>query len=488
MKKRNKFTLSHYRMHTCDMGELIPVSCIPVLPGDTIQHHTSALIRVSPLNSPVMHPVQIRLHHFFVPNRIIWPESENGGWEQFITGGPDGANAATPPVQLSGTNKKRLNQYLGVPPLTSGSTEINGMPLRAFNKIWNEFYRDQDLAEERDESDTIVPRCAWEKDYFSTARPFTQKGPQVTIPVGDTAPVIPDPTKNLSVPTFQNTVGTNAGRLTDGTGPESAGFEEDATGTIWWNDPGLIADLSATSAIDVNQFRASFAIQRYQEARARYGSRFTEYLRYLGITPSDARLQRPEFLGGGTARLSFSEVLQTTPGAEGENGVGDLYGHGIAGARTNAYRKFFEEHGYIITCFSARPKATYLNGAHREFFKKSKEDYYQQELVHLGQQEVLNQELHIEHDDPSGTFGFQDRYNEYRSHPSFVGQDFRDLLDTWHLGRDLPTNVALNENFIECQPSKRIFQVGTDDTLWCMFNHHVVARRLLPKRAYPRVL
>lgn len=479
--KRSKHTLSHYRMATTDMGKLVPIGCVPVLPGDTVQHHTTALVRVSPLNTPVMHPVNVRIHHFYVPNRIVFPD-----WEDFITGGEDGTPVALPTIQTT-EEKKSVLTYLGLPPIAG--VDVCALPVYAFNKIFNEYYRDQDLVSARADDDITVPNVAWEKDYFSTARPWTQKGPDVTLPVGELAPV---------GYTDDNTAGLGA-QVWDHNAQEWRLTTTPAQGAPWTMSTvtgdgigGLKADLAQASGATVNDFRAAFSLQRYQEARARYGSRFTEYLRYLGVTPSDARLQRPEFLAGGTSRLNFSEVLQTAPtdasGAEPASGIGDLFGHGIAGVRGNRYRKFFEEHGYIISLMSVRPKALYLNGIHRDWLKTTKEDYFQKELANLGQQEVYQAELYAE--PTRDVFGYQDRYHEYRSHPSQVGQDFRDTLNAWHLGRDLQADVTLNEDFVKCEPSKRIFQITdeTVDSLWCMINHHIVARRLVPKRANPRII
>lgn len=473
--KRFKHNLSHYRMLTADMGELVPISCIPVLPGDTIQHSTSAVIRVTPLNTPVMHPTTVRVHHWFCPNRIVYP-----GWEEFITGGPDGASTESIPTIGNPNNKKSVPAYLGVPP-AAGSIQINAMAIRAFNKIYNQRYRDQDLVTERDQDDTTVPRIAWEKDRFTAARPWTQRGPKVTLPMGGTADV-----------RTAADVGSSPGVYVD---PKSAHHLLDSdtplvntsltTSTAETNK--MYVDGGDFTQVDVNEFRAGFALQRYMEARSRYGARFTEYLRYLGVTPSDARVQDPEYLGGGSTRLNFSEVLQTTPSSNPgvENGVGDLYGHGIAGVRSNAYRKFFEEHGYVISTLSVRPKAIYQNGCPREFRKTTKEDFWQRELQNLGQQEVLTEEL----DFAAGTsvFGFQDQYDEYRHIQSQVSQDFRDTLNSWHLARDL-SSPTLNNSFITCNPSSRIYQVSTNDPLWIMVNHKVVARRLVSKNARPAII
>lgn len=416
-------------------------------------------------------------------------------WEDFITGG-DGVTASpTIPTITTTADKKSLLTYLGLPPVAG--VEVSELPVRAVNKIFNEFYRDQDLVTARLEDDITVPKCAWEKDYFSTARPWTQKGPDVTVPVGDKAPItgfgtlgLPNRTSLLTKETGKTPGVTYANAWDDAATP-SFGIEEDPLEPGY---PNIYADLQNATGVAVNDFRAAFSIQRYQEARARYGSRFTEYLRYLGIRPSDARLQRPEYLGGGSTRVNFSEVLQTAPTSGRPNepgadlGVGDMYGHGIAGVRSNRYRKFFEEHGYVITMMSVRPKSLYLNGIPREWLKTSKEDFFQKELANLGQQEVYQAELYAEA--ARDVFGFQDRYSEYRSQPSQITQDFRDTLNGFHMGRDLQPDVVLNEAFIQCDPSDRIYQVGTEvaDTVWAMVNHKVVARRIVPKRANPRIL
>jgi len=221
------------------------------------------------------------------------------------------------------------------------------------------------------------------------------------------------------------------------------------------------------------------ALQRYSEARARYGSRYTEYLRYLGVRSSDARLQRPEYLGGGKTPIQFSEVLQT---AEGTAPVGEMRGHGISALRTNRYRRFFEEHGYVLTVLSVRPKTVYTQGLPRHWNRRTKEDFWQRELQHIGQQEVLNKELYAAHAEPNDTFGFQDRYDEYRRAESSVSGEFRESqLDYWHIAREFGSSPALNSSFVECVPSDRIFAAQDNDTLYVMANHSIQARRLVAK-------
>ncbi|GAC77852.1 major capsid protein [uncultured marine virus] len=182
---------------------------------------------------------------------------------------------------------------------------------------------------------------------------------------------------------------------------------------------GLVADLSTAEQISVNDFRRAFALQRYQEARSKYGSRYSEYLRFLGIKSSDARLQRPEFLGGGKTTINFSEVLNTTSSVDGATPVDDLGhmgGHGIASMRSNKYRRFFEEHGHVITLMSVRPKTMYSNGLHRKFSRTTKEDYFQRELQYIGQQPIYSRENYAQLDADGGSdiFGYTDRFNEYK--------------------------------------------------------------------------
>ena len=488
--RRHKHTLGHYRLLTGDMGRLYPVGLTEVLPGDSFQHSTNALIRLSPLAAPVMHPVTVRLHHFFVPHRLSWSENCGKSWEDFITGGSDGNDAQTVPQMMSTGVAGDLLDYFGIP--TVANVSISSLPVRAFNLIFNEFYRDQDLVLERAEEEKTVPLVAWEKDYFTTARPWAQKGPEITLPLGNEAPVFG---KNM---TFDNSdtsanhvnirdaAGSAAGlkRLRANTDVVYGGGSASGTGE-------LFADLTQATGANVNDVRRAFALQRFAEARSRFGSRYTEYLRYLGISnPADSRLRRPEYLGGGRVRVAVSEVLQTSPEpTDPRFGVGDLYGHGVAAVRSNAYRRFFEEHGYIISLLSVRPKAMYTNGIHRMFLRTDREDFYQKELEFIGQQQVYNDEVYAT-SAASGreTFGYSDRYREYRENPSGVSGEFRSTLNYWHLGREFTQAPALNQSFVECDPSKRIFNDQTQDSLWIMVQHRMVARRLLSRSAYGKII
>jgi len=488
--KRGKFSLSNYKLLSCDMGELIPCGLWEVLPGDTVQAATSALLRASPLLAPVMHPVDVRIHHWFVPHRLVWED-----WENFITGGPDGLNASVfPTITIGGGTGAAIGSladYLGIPTGVN-NIEASALPFRGYALIWNEWYRDQDLqtaltidktSGADTTTNTTLQNIAWEKDYFTSSRPWEQKGAGITIPLGDEAPV-------LGIGKFNDTWGgsqtvfesdgtastyTNASGIDLGAGSTSFYVERGAqVGGSYY--PNIRADLSAASGITINDLREGMALQRYEEARARFGSRYVEYLRYLGVRSSDARLQRPEYLGGGRETIQFSEVLQT---AEGPDPVGALKGHGIAAMRSNRYGRFFEEHGYVFSFISVRPKTIYAQGLPRHFNRRVKEDFWQKELQHIGQQEVLNKEVYAAHATPDGTFGYQDRYDEYRRTESTIAGGFRDNLDFWHFARIFGSTPALNADFVKCVPTERTFAVPSEDVLWIMAKHSVQARRVV---------
>jgi len=477
--KRSKFSLSHYNLFSADMGELIPIGLTEVLPGDTIQHSTSMLLRVSPLLAPVMHPVHARIHHWFVPNRLVWDD-----WESFITGGEDGMDASDFPTITfgggTGAAVGSLADYLGVPPLVN-NIQVSALPFRGYSLIWNEWYRDQDLQTKLvidktsgadTTTNTALQKVAWEKDYFTSARPWTQKGPEITVPFADNAPVAFDAAAGTRIGVFSTIA--NAGRTISANAGDSNIVQLGASA----ESDLLYADLSSASAVTINQLREAFALQRYEENRARYGSRYTEYLAFLGVRSSDARLQRPEYLGGGKQVIQFSEVLQTAP--ESGDGVGNLLGHGIGALRSNRYRKFFEEHGYVYSFLSVKPKTMYVQGLHRTWNRRTKEDFFQKELQHIGQQEILNKELYAAGAQPDGVFGYQDRYDEYRRMESGVRGDFRTTsLDFWHYARIFSSAPALNSSFITSEPTKRVNQVQSKDVLWVMANHSIQARRMV---------
>lgn len=490
--KRSKFSLSYTKLLTCDMGELVPIGLTEVLPGDSVQQATTLLLRTQPLLAPVYHPVRVRISHYFVPHRLVW---EN--WEPFITGGPDGNNASVFPttVPFGGVTVGSLADYLGVPTGYAGAVSV--LPFRGYQLIWNEYYRDQDLqtpaaVDVRDGNDIItsvvLQNVAWEKDYFTSARPWQQKGPAVTIPLGTAAPVTITPKAGATAPTFQG-AGLPAGsgltwNITTSGIINPAGWSQTVTAAgagAQWDQPNLqgTADLTAATAVTVSNLRTALALQRFEEARARYGSRYVEYLRYLGVRSSDARLQRPEYLGGGVSTIQFSEVLQTAPGA-GSN-VGDLKGHGISSVRGNRYRRFFEEHGYVFTLMSVLPKTIYADGLFRHWNRRSRYDFWQRELQHIGQQSILGKEVYAKGAGAENVFGYQDRYDEYRRSESLISGEFRSTLNYWHFARIFASEPALNASFVSAVPPERSFPTPATDVLWVYARHSIQARRMVTR-------
>lgn len=490
----HKHNLSHRRLLTCDMGQLVPIGLVEVLPGDIFQHGTSALIRLSPMQAPVMHPVTVRLHHFYVPHRLSWADGCGKAFEEFITGGKDGTDQSTiPTINTTGTTND-LFDYYGINEKVSG-IPVSALPIRAFNLIFNEYFRDQDLVEERQVDDTTIPLIAWEKDYFTASRPYAQKGPDITLPIAGRAPV--------------TGIGSETGEFNQG----KTGMRETGGGTVTYTNgvatwstnqvrirgtaasdgfPDIYAELSSATAATIQQVREAFALQRFAEVRSRFGSRYVEYLQYLGISrPSDARLRRPEFLGGGKQSVQISEVLQTANEAGATTprfGVGDLYGHGVAGVRGNTYRRRFEEHGYVVSLLSVRPRAMYTQGIHRTWLRQVRSDFWQKELEFIGQQEVLNNEIFADATTGNQTFGYADKYREYREHPSGISGEFRKELLYWHLGRVFESNPVLNQSFIDCKPSKRIFNEQTRHSLWIQVQHRLAAKRLVSRSAYAKII
>jgi hypothetical protein len=485
--KRFKHNLSHYKLFSANMGNIIPCGFTEVIPGDTVQHHTSALVRLSPLLAPVMHPLHVKIHHWFIPYRLIWED-----FESFITGGSDGNDASVyPTIDMggSGASEGSLADYLGVTPGVADLV-VSALPFRAYNLVWNEWYRDQDLQTEQTidvtsgadtTTDVDLLNACWEKDYFTSSRPWEQKGDSVTLPLGTEAPIT-----GLGWSAQTEVTGPITSYTTGGIDASFAKYQNSGSNSLFTEAdpdnpgyPNIKADLSDATAASVNDIREAFALQRYKEARARWGSRYTEYLAYLGIRPSDARLQRPEYLGGGKQTIQFSEVLQT---AEGTDPVGQLRGHGIGAMRSNKYRRFFEEHGAVLSTLTVRPKAMYADGIARHFNRRTKEDFYQKELQHIGQQEILNKEVYAGHTTPDGVFGYQDRYDEYKRNRSTIAGEFRSsTLDYWHMARLFSSDPALNSDFVECVPTERIFADNSSDTLYIMANHRMVARRMVAK-------
>lgn len=482
MRKRSKHDLSCYRQFTCNQGELIPYLVQEVLPGDSFQMQTNALVRLSPLVSPVMHPVHARIQHFFVPYRLIMDD-----FESFITGGETGADSTSFPTITLTPTAGSLANYMGLPLGTS--VTVNALPFRAYALIYNEFFRDQDLQtkltiDTTDGSDTTtnttLQKVNWAKDRFTSSRDSSQKGSEISLPLGTVAPLKSDVAAGTANAYFSlkdsNDVDayltSNDSSLKIGGGPVSAN--------------ALYADLSGATAASINDLREAFALQSFAEHRMMFGGRYNEYLKFLGIKYSDGRLDRPEFLGGGRETVQFSEVLQTGVDST-DGGLGTLGGHGITALKSNRFRKFFEEHGLIVSLMSVSPKPMYHQGIDKMWLKTTKEDFFQYELEGIGQEEIQNKEVYVAHSSPTGTFGWQNRYDEYRYNTDKVAGDFQpgQALEEWTMCRDFSSDPALNSDFITCNPTNRIYASTSTDQLLIMAFNNVKARRLMRKVGRP---
>lgn len=470
--------LSNYKLFSANQGQLIPCGLYECIPTDYIRHRTQFLIRTSPMNAPVMHPTKAYVRHFQVPMRLLWE-----GWEDFITGADDGASTfPTITVPNDPENNAPLLDYLGIPPEQQvEGMEISALPVRAFNAVFNEYFRDQDLVDPRDPDDMTIPNVAWERDPFTASRPWAQKGAVVSLPMSGTVNIEADGEFELEDgqgdPRKMGLAGGNTNWLTD------AGVQ-----TNWASyHAGLVGNPEGMQ-LDVLDVRKSMALQRYAEARAQYGSRHVEYLRYIGVKGAlDARLNNPEYLGGGSKTLSYSEVLSTAD--TGQSEVGDLKGHGIVAMRSNAFRKYIQEFGYILSVFYVRPKTIYMQGIDRHWLKRSKEDFFQKELMLIGNQEVYTDEVYADNANNGSVLGYFDRYYDYTRVPSRVAGEFRNVLDYWHQGRSFDQAPVLNGDFVTANPDPRIYQDRTNTNhLKVMTAHSVRARRPVRRAPVGRII
>lgn len=483
--KRNLFSLSHKVNLSCDQGELVPIGLTEVLPGDIFRHGTSLLIRLSPMLAPVFSQMNVTVFQFYVPNRIVWDDFEN-----FITGGPDGDDASVAPMITfaSGVAVGSLGDYLGLPPGFSPLPPVSAIPFRGYAKIFNEWIRDEDLDTELvistasgadTTTNTALQNIRWEKDYFTAARPFEQKGPSVTVPIGTKAPIATDGTSGNPIGVIST---TQSGLLKD--------IRADLAQAALNNNTvaaanALYANLASVTGIPITELRLANALQRFMELSSHRGSRYVEYLlSRFGVRSSDARLQRPELLSRSKQVVQISEVLAT---AEGTNtDVGDLKGHGIGAMRSNRYMRMFEEHGFVFTLMAVQPKTMYTQGIERHWSRDDKYDYFQPETQFIGDQEIYQKEIYATAATANNVFGWTPRYDEYRGRFNRIAGEFRQTsLDFWHQARIFSSAPALNSAFVKSDPTERIFAVPSSDVLYITANHSLQARRVIAKEGTP---
>lgn len=499
----NVFNLSHDVKLSLNMGELVPIMCTECIPGDSFSISCESLLRFQPLVAPVMHRMDVTMHYFFVPMRLVW-----AGWENYITNvGIGGANPgapttlpAFPTIDIEDANYTPLCDYLGIPnPIGANVESVSAVPFAVYQKIFNEYYRDQNLIDEKtwnlsDGDNTSqaaqllsMNRRAWEHDYFTSALPFAQKGDAVTIPVLQSFPDTQVYRDNSGVPDgnididFVGDPSGNPGTLEVINVPSDTGILSDS---LYANT----SELNPGTPTTINDLRTAFRIQEWLERAARGGSRYIEMIKSMfNVNSSDKRLNRPEYITGVKSPVVISEVLNTTGTDDAPQG--NMAGHGIS-VGTGSYGKYYcEEHGYIMGIMSVMPQTAYQQGIPKHFLKTtSPYDFFWTPFANLGEQEIYNREVYaFQGANGDNTFGYIPRYGEYRFENNRVAGDFRTTLDFWHLGRIFSTPPALTPEFINCDPTHRVFAVTdpAEQKLLAHVYNKVSAFRLIPKYGTP---
>lgn len=506
---RSQFDLSYEKKFTCDMGQLIPVCHDLLMPGDFFKIAAECVIRFQPLVSPVLHEINMFVHYFFVPLRLLWNAktredlTETGDWEDFITGGEDGTNSDTIPTwsPTSSSDKGTLWDYMGMPLVADpdGYLPID-FPRRAYNLIYHEYYRDENLiaAGVDWQNDDILLR-AWEKDYFTSMLPWLLRGTAPALPISGNVPVEGIGMENQTFGTSNQNVYETGGAGTvqyatakyidPSVANRNVFVEQDPSNAGF---PNIRADLSAGTTFDVADLRLAFQVQKWMERNARAGIRYVEFLKsHYGIAPRDDRLQRPEYIGGMKAPIIVSEVLQTES-SDASTPQGTMSGHGLGVGRNYIGKYMAKEFGVLMGIFSVMPKPVYnTQGINRQWMYETKYDFPFPEFVNLSEQAVETGEVWVETGDSSVSetiLGYQGRYDEHRIKHSIVCDDMRDTFDYWHISRQFSAAPTLNQTFIECNPRKDIFAVPSDPGLVVSYANIISAFRPIPVQAEPGLI
>lgn len=556
--QRSVFDRSHDYKTTMDSGYLIPFFVDEVLPGDTFKLRVNAFVRMNTLIAPFMDNVFMDTFFFFVPTRLVWDN-----WQRFC-GEQKNPNDPTDFLipSLSGTNtftNGSIFDYMGLPTgvaLDPAISPINALPFRAYNLIYNEWFRDENLIDSipvltTDGPDQVsnytLRKRAKRHDYFTSALPWPQKGPSVEIGLSGNAPVNGfdgSTSFDFVSPSFNGTV-VNGGfqlgannsnylnglKINWGSGATKGGLEgsqvlqkqygsgyTNIIGQVGSSDTdfnfagslqgynfkfsggklnalgstdGIYADLSGVNAVSINDLRQAFQIQKFYEKWARGGSRYTETLRVMfNVISPDARLQRPEYLGGTHSRVNVVPTAQTSS-TDSVSPQSNLSAFGVLGDSAHGFNKSFVEHGYVIGLVCLRADITYQQGLNRMWSRRQLFDFYWPTLAHLGEQVVYNREIYSQGTaDDKGVFGYQERYAEYRYKPSMITGKLRSTdpqtLDVWHLAQKFDTLPKLNQDFIEENPPiNRVIAVQNEPQFFADFWFDLKTSRPMPVYSVP---